>query len=94
MWENFGNGATNRRLNTYDKKEIILQEEMSNKKVIEEYVEDKSSIHLSRGSLNGSQNAIHAGLKSNRQNQKDISAVNDNEEKIYIKNMPLQPQLG
>lgn len=51
IWENFGNN-TNRRLNTYDKKEIILQEEMNNKKVIEEYVEDKSSsVHLSRGSL-------------------------------------------
>lgn len=51
VWENFGNN-TNRRLNTFDKKEIILHEEMSNKKVIEEYVEDKSSsVHLSRGSL-------------------------------------------
>ena len=70
QWENFGNG-TNRRLNTFDKKEIILQEEMSNKKVIEEYVEDKSSQHLSRGSLKsneqGSQNALASGLKSNRQ---------------------------
>ena len=42
MWENFGSGE-NRRLNTYNKKEIILEEEINSKKVIEEYVEDKSS---------------------------------------------------
>lgn len=55
-WENFGNGQ-NRKLNTFDKKEIILQEEINNKRVIEEYVEDKSSVHLSRGSMGGSNNA-------------------------------------
>jgi len=33
-----------------------LEEEMNNKKVIEEYVEDKSSLHVSKGSIkdNGS----------------------------------------
>ena len=46
IWENFGKGE-NRRLNTFNKKEINLQEEMNNKKVIEEYVEDKSSVHYS-----------------------------------------------
>ena len=42
IWENFGNGQ-NRRLNTVDKKEIVLQEEMGNKRVFEEYLEEKSS---------------------------------------------------
>lgn len=41
IWENLSNGM-NRRLNTYDKKEIILQEEIGNKTVIEQYVEDRS----------------------------------------------------
>jgi hypothetical protein len=50
VWENFGNGQ-NRKLNTFDKKEVILQEEMGNKRVIEEYVEDKSSLHMSKGSI-------------------------------------------
>jgi hypothetical protein len=39
-----------------------LEEEMNNKKVIEEYVEDKSSVHQSRASLrdsfNGSGNQL------------------------------------
>ena len=42
IWENFGDGS-NRRLNTYDKKEVILHEEFGRRKVIEEYVEDKST---------------------------------------------------
>jgi len=41
IWENFEN-SKNRRLNTFDKKEIILQEEINNKVVLEEYVENKS----------------------------------------------------
>jgi hypothetical protein len=41
IWENFEN-SKNRRLNTFDKKEIILQEEINNKVVVEEYVENKS----------------------------------------------------
>jgi len=44
IWENFGNGS-NRRLNTFDKKEIVLYEEMNSTKVVEEYVEDKSNHH-------------------------------------------------
>jgi hypothetical protein len=32
----------NRRLNTFDKKEITLKEELNNRKVIEEFVEEKS----------------------------------------------------
>ena len=42
---------------------------MSNKKVIEEYVEDKSSVHLSRGSLKSSKMGSYvenSALKSNR----------------------------
>jgi hypothetical protein len=65
IWESFDNGL-NRRLNTFDKKEIILEEEMNNKKVIEEYVEDKSLMHQSRGSnrnsINGSANQLSAGI--------------------------------
>jgi hypothetical protein len=41
IWEYFEN-SKNRRLNTFDKKEIILQEEINNKVVVEEYVENKS----------------------------------------------------
>ncbi len=41
-WEDFGNGC-NRRLNTFEKKEVFLYEEMNSTKVIEEFVEDKTS---------------------------------------------------
>jgi hypothetical protein len=53
MWENFGKGE-NRRLNTFNKKEIVLEEEINSKKVIEEYVEDKSSQHVSHSSIKAS----------------------------------------
>lgn len=81
VWENFGNN-TNRRLNTFDKKEIILHEEMSNKKVIEEYVEDKSSsVHLSRGSLK----EMEPGPKHPH---KDFSPANLHEDPELSKGLP------
>lgn len=43
QWESIGNATTNRRLNTHNKKEINLQDEMNNKIVIEEYLEEKSN---------------------------------------------------
>ena len=42
QWESLGNATKNRRLNTHNKKEINLQDEMNNKLVIEEYVEEKT----------------------------------------------------
>ena len=42
-WENLGSSYANRRLNTFDKKIIFLNDEMNSKVVIEEYVEDKSA---------------------------------------------------
>jgi len=42
-WENLGSSSTaNRRLNTHDKKEMSMTDEMNSKVVIEEYIEDKS----------------------------------------------------
>ena len=40
IWENFGSDQ-NRMVNTFDKKQIFLLEEMNNTKVVEEYLEDK-----------------------------------------------------
>jgi hypothetical protein len=54
VWEDFGNGHSNRRLNTFDKKEIILQEEVNNRKVIEEFVEERSFGSAADRSGNGS----------------------------------------
>lgn len=42
QWESLGIATTNRRLNTHNKKEINLHDEMNNKMVIEEYLEEKS----------------------------------------------------
>jgi len=44
VWENLGSSTANRRLNTFDKKEMNLTDEMNSKVVIEEYVEDRSQI--------------------------------------------------
>lgn len=43
-WENLGSSYSNRRLNTFDKKLIHLNDEMNSKVVVEEYVEDKSGV--------------------------------------------------
>lgn len=81
IWENFENNR-NRRLNTFDKKEIILQEEMNNGRVIEEYVEDKSSsVHLSRGSLKEME-------PTSKHPQKDFSPNNLLEDQDLQRNLP------
>lgn len=86
-WENFGHN-TNRRLNTYDKKEIILQEEMNSLRVIEEYVEDKSSsVHLSRGSLK----EMDPGSKYA---QKDFSPNHLIEDQDFSKGLSFQNTVG